>query len=172
MPLDGDDWRTRLRLISGCVTAQRPLIRQQDGILGQMQVAFFSSPAPLRIPGALSGSRLAVRMALSDAAHRRDIPNVVGYAIALEDRDGIELLAFHRHLPGARGEPRRPHVHVSAAPRPRQANGERGLVPLDKRHLPTGPVSLADVVAMLIEEFGAEPLVPDWRERLAMANPA
>jgi hypothetical protein len=104
-------------------------------------------------------------------APQGDEPDVVGYAFGLQDRHGVELLAFHRHLPGARGEPRRPHVHVSAALRPRQANGERGLVPLDKRHLPTGAVSLADVVAMLIEEFGAEPLVADWRERLAMVDP-
>ncbi len=61
------------------------------------------------------------------------------------------------------------HVAPTSTLRPRQPNGERGLVPLDKRRLPTGPVSLSDVVAMLIEEFGAEPLVADWRERLDAA---
>ncbi len=93
----------------------------------------------------------------------------VSYFYALLDRSGVELIAFHWHPNSLFVAPVRPHVHVSAALRPRQPNGERGLVPLDKRHLPTGPVSLADVVAMLIEEFGAEPLVADWRERLDAA---
>lgn len=96
--------------------------------------------------------------------------DIIGYDYVLEDRRGVELLAFHLHLPDARGHHPRPHVHVSAALRPQQPNGDRGLVPLDKRHLPTGRVTLGDVVAMLIEEFGAEPRVGDWRGRLAAAG--
>lgn len=40
---------------------------------------------------------------------------------------------------------------------------------LDKHHLPAGPVSLAAVVRMLIEEFGAEAR-GDWPKRLARAE--
>jgi hypothetical protein len=89
-------------------------------------------------------------------------------AIALVDRNGTELLAFHHH-PGSEAiTPAFPHLHVSAALRPAQADGVAGVVPLDKRHIPTGGIGLPEIVRMLIEEFDVEPLAGNWRERLGL----
>jgi hypothetical protein len=33
-------------------------------------------------------------------------------------------------------------------------------------HLPTGFITLADIVRLLIDEFGVEPLRADWRDVL------
>jgi hypothetical protein len=53
-----------------------------------------------------------------------------------------------------------PHLHVQ---------GEREIAgqPLGKLHLPTGEIRLEDIVALAIEELGAEPLREDWRAVLA-----
>jgi hypothetical protein len=164
----GDDWRSALRTLTGCVTAQHLVI--EPGRRGDRLrvLVFFPAPAPLRVAGALAGSRFGLRMSLDETA---DSPVVVGYEMVLADRRGVELLTFHRHLPESRGERRQPHAHVSAALRPHQPNGDRGVVPLDKRHLPTGPVTLGGIVTMLIEEFGAVPRAADRRSRLAAAGP-
>jgi hypothetical protein len=39
-------------------------------------------------------------------------------------------------------------------------------IDLDDRHIATGPVTLAAIVRMLIEEFGVAPRRGDWREVL------
>ncbi len=64
-----------------------------------------------------------------------------------------------------------PHVHVSAALRPGRASGNAAILPLDKRHLLTGPVSLAGFLGMLVGEFGIAPLAADWRRRLGPPTP-
>jgi hypothetical protein len=92
---------------------------------------------------------------------------VTGYLIGFHDRAGVELLAWHWQPGPAASGPDHPHLHVSAALRPALSSGDRAVVPLDKMHLPTGVVSLAGVVRMLIEEFGVQPAAADWRQRLA-----
>jgi hypothetical protein len=77
------------------------------------------------------------------------------YAIGLHDTG--ELLAFHWH-PRGKSPITRPHLHV-------RANIQLGERWLGKVHLPTGAIELEDIVALAIEELGAEPLREDW-ERL------
>lgn len=95
---------------------------------------------------------------------------VAGYALTLFEHSGRELLAFHWH-PAGRSPVGYPHLHVSAALRGTTPSGEVAILPLDKVHLPTGFVSLADVVRLLVAELGATPVVGDWRERLERAAP-
>lgn len=158
------------RTAIGCVSHARPLLsihRERGQVIA---TRWLDEPAPPIVPSPLRGCLLATSDTVRPKSGTGESGfDVVSYFYALVDRSGVESIAFHWHPAPRFAAPVRPHVHVSAALRPRQPNGERGLVPLDKRHLPTGPVSLADVVAMPIEEFGAEPLAPGWRKRLELA---
>jgi hypothetical protein len=81
---------------------------------------------------------------------------IVGYLYAI-GYEGRELIAYHWH-PSGDSSIAKPHMHVGAAIQV----GDRWL---GKVHLPTGTVSLAQVVELAIVELGVEPLRDDW-ERL------
>jgi len=150
----------RLRDAAACVTHGRLVAHGLEG--GGTRLAFVR-PAPVRAAGALRGASIDVRMSLGIDG------GVISYVFELAGPAGAELLAWHWHPTPEFPAPVDPHVHVSASLRIVGPGGERGLLPLDKRHLPTGMVSLAAFVRMLIEEFGVEPLARDWRARLAEA---
>jgi hypothetical protein len=76
------------------------------------------------------------------------------YFYAVGRHDTGELLAYHWH-PLGKSPVVSPHLHV-------RANIQLGERWLGKVHLPTGPIELEDVVALTIEELGAEPLREDW----------
>ena len=69
-----------------------------------------------------------------------------------------ELLAYHWDA-AREGRPF-PHLHLSVA-------AEVGNRLLTRAHIPTGELSLADVVRLLIEELGVRPRRADWRAVLA-----
>ena len=126
--------------------------------------------APIRAPGALRGAslRISIRLGADEPSSPEFSPGVLllGYELALVDRGETELLVYHWH-PESTTSPRvDPHLHVSAALRPTSADGSRGMVPLDKLHLPTVPVPLAAFARMLVGEFGVEPRAADWAARL------
>ena len=123
----------------------------------------FETAAPVRVRGALGGSGIAARVVLDAGGE------IAAYAFALLGPGGSELIAWHWHPRTLFPAPVFPHLHVAASLRITGPAGERGVFPLDKRHLPTGTVSLAMFVRMLIEEFGVEPLARDWETRLAEA---
>jgi hypothetical protein len=66
-----------------------------------------------------------------------------------------ELLAYHWNPTGPE-QKRFPHLHLSAA-------AEVGNRALTRAHIPTGEVSLGDVVRLFIEELGVRPRRADWR---------
>jgi len=91
------------------------------------------------------------------------------YSMALLDVQERELLVYHWH-PVSRFEGLdHPHLHVSAALTAQVDATTRREIGLDKLHLPTGQVSLAAVIRMLITEFGIAPLRHDWRDVLDRA---
>lgn len=168
---DRDRAVDRLRRAASVITAQH-LVAFLDG--PDSYTVRFEQPARLRAFGPLHGAALRVFISLEHdrTAERMPIPQPVGvstrsYQIALLDRNEREVLAWHWQPGPALAGPDHPHVHVSAAARFPDAAGQPAAVDLDKLHLPTGPVSLAAVVRMLVEEFGVHPRVADWRERLA-----
>ncbi len=91
---------------------------------------------------------------------------LASYVYALLDRSGRELLAFHWHPLASRSLVTFPHAHGSAALRTTTPSGDPGILPLDKVHLPTGYLSLADIVRLLVVEFGVRPRIANWQERL------
>lgn len=135
-------------------------------------VVEFQSPAPFRTHGLFLGGMLDVSISLSrgNLGSTRN-PVVIGYAYAVQDRSGREHLAFHWHPRSPRSAVHVPHAHVSAALRATTPGGAQAILPLDKVHLPTGFLSLADIVRLLIGELGVEPRVANWQERLDRARP-
>ncbi len=64
-----------------------------------------------------------------------------------------------------------PHLHVSATLSAWVSATEQRQIGLDKLHVPTGLLSLADIVRMVIEEFAVRPLHDDWEVRLDRVAP-
>jgi hypothetical protein len=83
---------------------------------------------------------------------------VVSYFYGFEHA-GSKLLAYHWH-PQGHSPVTEPHLHVMGE---REFEGQS----IGKLHLPTGAIRLEDIVALAIEELGAEPLREDWRTVLA-----
>lgn len=160
----------------GCLTGER-MAAVGSGFrpAEQQLLRFVQGPASLRAAG---GGPIGLRIDLQQRLVAKEIgarrwrvePRM--YEYRLLDHFERELLVYHWQ-PGvdARG-PDHPHVHVSASLRAQTNSITTQLFDLDKRHLPTGQVSLAMIVRMLVEEFGVAPLRPDWRRRLEQAEQA
>lgn len=84
----------------------------------------------------------------------------VGYRYVLLNQEHRELLSYHWH-PAGQSPVVTPHLHVAC---------RAGNADLSKVHLPTGPVTLVDVIRCAITEFGVQPLRADWRAVLDRAD--
>lgn len=82
----------------------------------------------------------------------------MAYGYTVEDAEARELFAYHWH-PGRPGVPF-PYLHLGPALGALQREATRA-------HLPTGVVGLADVLLLLIRDFGVTSLRPDWRTILS-----
>ena len=92
------------------------------------------------------------------------------YDHSILDRDGRELVAFHWEPDGI-GTVCTPHVHLSAAaaivlPQRTGSPLTQAKTHLGRLHLPSGPIGVEDVVELLIRDFAAVPLRPDWQRVL------
>lgn len=103
-----------------------------------------------------SGLGLAARYRVATVAGDRGWEAMLAaYRYDLWDRDGREMLSYHWH-PVARSHVTTPHLHLgigAASWRPELA----------KAHLPTGHVTLEDVLLLAIQDLGVPPLRGDWR---------
>lgn len=76
------------------------------------------------------------------------------YSYQVVNSSDQELFAYHWH-PFGRSPINFPHIHFG--------HGVAGIPPeLTGAHFPTGPVTLAEVVRLLLSDFGVRPLRPDW----------
>jgi hypothetical protein len=99
------------------------------------------------------------RIVASGASRRSWDTSTVGYSYELLGAGGRELFAFHWH-PDSRSPITFPHVHV---------NAQIAEFDLSKMHIPTGVLTLPEIVRFAIEELGVEPLRDDWRAALGIA---
>lgn len=86
---------------------------------------------------------------------------LVSYRYRILDPDEGELLAFHWH-PVGRSNVTFPHLHLTSRVRPIALGRGQEPVALAEMHIPTGPVRFAQVVRLLIAEFGVAPRRKDW----------
>lgn len=94
----------------------------------------------------------------------------VGYVYTLLDLHERELLAYHWH-PVGRSLITTRHLHLSNQVPPLDLGRGADPVALADMHLPTGSVWLADLVRLLIAEFGIESRRPDWQTVLQQSPP-
>ncbi|MBA4179835.1 MAG: hypothetical protein C0506_04530 [Anaerolinea sp.] len=84
---------------------------------------------------------------------------LTSYVYQLSAAGGAEILAYHWHPGSAEA---RPHLHISAA-------AGSVLPELQRAHLPTGKVELAEFIRLLVRDFGVRPLRKDWRRVLGVS---
>lgn len=149
----------------------------EPGVLYAVAFGRTAEPVPLRAKaGGPSGLLLDIRhlytivpgQLAAGAAGWRVTTRAYEYRIL--DSQAAELLVYHWQ-PGrvARG-PNHPHLHVSATLSARVSATAQQAFPLDKRHLPTGRVSLEAVIRFLIAEFGIAYRHRNWVARLNRAE--
>ena len=79
-----------------------------------------------------------------------------GYEYKILDADGREIIVYHWH-PVEHNPIAFHHLHL-------EHGAEVGREELQTAHLPTGYVSVADILRLLIFDFGVVPRRGDWEE--------
>ena len=91
----------------------------------------------------------------------------IGYNFDVRDRQGREILFYH-WPPVGRSPIDYPHLHLSGRLAPLDTGPRDAPIAFGEMHLPTGgPVTLTDIVRLLITEFGVPPRRADWAAILA-----
>jgi hypothetical protein len=103
-------------------------------------------------------------ISLRDVAMPTTQVDVSGYSVTLADGFENELLAYHWHPIGL-SHVRTPHLHLGAS------TVRNDAIPINETHLPTGVVTLPEIVRYLIEEIGVEPNRADWKTILVRVEP-
>jgi hypothetical protein len=105
--------------------------------------------------------------AIDQRGGQRTLQNVrlVSYEYRLLDLDQREIIAFHWHPTGL-SNVTDPHLHLSSRLNPIEMGRNQEPLDLADMHIPTGFVTLEDVVRLLISEFGIAPRRDDWGDLL------
>lgn len=142
-----------------------------DFELGTQHVVTFGSGRGF--PVAHPSGRFAVAVSLRFVIKEADLPagpfrtGVVGYTYEVrtnpkDEAKGERVLAFHYHpRPGSYQQP---HLHVSS----KLTTSVSHLGVALGRHIPTGRVTLEEVVQYLVDEMGVRANRPDWLEVLTL----
>lgn len=128
--------------------------------------------APIRRAGGTAHLRFEHRFQVNEPRASRSTGELqtVGYRYEVLDADEREIVAFHWHPVGV-SPITYPHLHLSGRLAPIDLGPREEPVRLGEMHLPTGGmVTLADVVRLLISEFGVVPRRGDWERILAEAG--
>jgi hypothetical protein len=99
----------------------------------------------------------------------------VHYSYGIHDSDRREIVIYHWHPLGAVTHP---HVHIGHGAVPTSLLMQAGLgiaanalrPDLARAHLPTGPVSIEDVLRLAIADFGVRPRRADWETVLRQTS--
>ena len=167
-------------MVTDCVTPRRPYVRPEGYVPGVVYtVAFGRSADPVALPAKAGGSsgllfdiRHLYAIVPDEAAGSAPSWRVTTRAYEYRILDGLEqeLLVFHWQPDAISRGPDFPHLHVSATLVARSPSDYSRRVSLEKRHVPTGHVSLAAVIRLLIAEFGIAYRHRNWASRLHRAE--
>lgn len=84
-------------------------------------------------------------------ARRRWRVATTGYIYSLDDANLQEIVAYHWH-PDRRSPITEPHLHLGPGARV-------GYDRLHRAHIPTGHITIQDVLLLAINDLGVEPLI-------------
>jgi hypothetical protein len=154
-----------LRRVTSSVTPvifTRPTIRRQPDVLVDVLLGR-GEPVRLRGPERIQ-LRVRLRVRVFQAQPPRGLweAQTAAYEYRLSDQDDREILAYHWHPEGP-SHVLTPHLHLGPA-------AEVGRALLLAAHLPTGQVTLREVLRLAIETFGVEPARRDWERVLGAAR--
>jgi hypothetical protein len=150
-----------LQLHLSCIT-ESVLRRVADGATKQTMTGdiALAGGLPVRI-----GRRASLAIVVKQNYHLTEHPNsprdhrwnlqVDTYIYRLLDADHRELISWHWH-PKDPNSAKHHHLHLGPA-------AQVGRVEFHRAHLPTGIVTLADVVRSAIMDFHVEPRREDWQ---------
>lgn len=166
-----------LRLIASCLSHQ-PVIGAGPRVLsGTIGIGFAPIRHPVPLDRADETGAFQLWFSESHAIERNpdDKRNVVvrriGYVYRVLGPSSDVIISYHWHPTGASAAVH-PHLHLSGRLSPIERGVARRPVALGDMHLPTGFITLADIVRLLIDEFGVQPLRDDWREVIAAGDDA
>jgi hypothetical protein len=164
-------WQAQLNTLLTHSVTQRPLVPAIGQHATSAHLAFRAagriSPAPLRTTFGivyLSIEHLCEPIPLSRASIRL---LVTSYKYTLRAQDDTEPVIRWEYVSRVIDPDSRWCRHHVQGPLP-VTIGRRTL-PLNDLHLPTGPVSLAEVLRFCIVDLGVRPLSDDWDARLQVS---
>jgi hypothetical protein len=154
--------------VASCVT-DRPLLALGHHPSPRPHFASFmpaNSAAPLRVGHLAHAVALFIKIEyqIDETTDSSFTVRIVSYSFRILEPDGREILVYHWH-PFGTSHIRDPHIHLTTRI-PRIGVGANINLSLSEMHIPTGFVTLADVVRLLITEFGVEPRRADWESIL------
>lgn len=160
-------------MATSCISSQQLRLPPGQFLLdGQIAVNPLR-PMVLRSPdGGPSGLQFhfaqsfVIQESPNSSANLRWRTHIRMYEYRLLDHHQTELLVYHWQPDPDYLGPNKPHIHISASLLARTSAVSQKGIGLDTLHVVTGYVSLADVVQMLITEFGIAPQRHDWRDIL------
>jgi hypothetical protein len=170
-------FRQPVQACLSCFTRET-LIRQHVGSPGLMTLRLTGGgPIPL---GRRSSLKLLIALRCRIVPHGDGYLHLqtAAYSYWLFDRAGNELMLFQWDPDGA-GHVATPHLHIRALTRlsdahlPDEPSAKLLMQRLARAHVPTGPITLAQVLRMAIDDLGVEPLEIDGaklRQRLDAAD--
>lgn len=153
-------YRERLQQAVSCVT-DAILLRSADAPPEVVQSLFLSeNPARLQSNALWLEAWLQYRIVPVGTMDTGWDIEPGAYAYALLDASQRELFAYHWH-PQSRSPITFPHLHL----------GSSGQVArlLSNAHFPTGPVTLPEVIRLIITDFEVSPRRGDWVRLLRMS---
>lgn len=86
---------------------------------------------------------------------------MTSYRYGIEDKRGKEILSYDWHPNTGMLSPHL-HLHVPTSIPP--------IIDFHKKHLPTGRVSIEQILRLTVEEFGVRPIRKDWGKILSDAQ--
>jgi hypothetical protein len=161
------DFSDALQLIVSTVTSGVLTIRDGYSPSDRPHPLTFADGSAVRMHGAARLSlSVDLRYLLVQDQHARTrgswTVEIASYMYAIRERNRAEIVSWHWH-PGIPQIPSHQHLHLGPA-------ADVGRTEFHRAHLPTGTVSLAQVVRSAIMDFHVEPRRADWRAILNSAD--
>lgn len=157
-----NDYLQSIQLAISCVTDAVATVEGGYYVSDRPHTLALNQRRPIRI-GGTHGAWLILlqyyRIAQSQVPPALWTVTEEGYRYEILDSDHREILAYHWHPTGLSSYSAH-HLHIGHG-------AIIGREELHHAHLPSGHVSILDILRLLIRDFGASPRRHDWRAVLA-----
>ena len=157
------EYQSRIQKILSCVS--RSVVRVTHGYNPNATTSQYlrlpgASPVPLAgIHDLMLNVQPYFRVLTHETQGAPHHVEITGYRYIIYDGERKEILTYHWH-PGRRSFHQAPHLHLGAGA------GMSFKALETKPHLPTGHVTLGEIIRFLINDLSVQPLRTDWNDVL------